>query len=174
MRFPIPAPRSDEGTVVPASLLAVLLAMAAVQLWLAGLTEALPEAVSVRAMSARYAAPSVKPVAVPPSIIEQPIFAPQRTLGGGGGSVDAANPLDGAVVAGTVAIRGRVRLLLRQPDGLVVDLFPGQEYHGWRLTGLSHQGGRFSRNSEAITIPFGASAPPTGGPAGQQEQEEAE
>lgn len=154
-RFPIPAPRSDEGTLVPAILSALLAAMIPLQLYLTRTDEPVSAGRPLSVL-ARYAPPRIVSVAIEPAILEQPIFSPARTRGG-----DGANPdlLDGAQVAGAWSVGRQTRLVLRKPDGRSVTMRIGDVYKGWQFAAITTEGARFARSGDTKVIPFGASAP---------------
>lgn len=98
------------------------------------------------------------------SILDQrSIFAPLAAAAGADAGEGAANappplPLDGAVVAGIVRVRGAARLVLQSPEGRSITLRPGQSYRGWRLLGIASDSGRFRRGGETIRLEIGAEA----------------
>lgn len=168
-RFPIPAPRSDEGTVVPAALVGVLTVMIVLQLWLTRTDTPvpLPEAVPILAA---YTPPKIMTVTVAPAILNQPIFSPARTQDGG----NDADPdmLAGAQVAGTWTVGHRSQLVLRKADGGAITIAPGQTFNGWQLAGITGEGARFVREGQSELIPFGASAPRSKAAGEDQSEEE--
>ena len=169
-RFPIPAPRSDEGTILPAALLAALVLMIALQLWLTGGDAPLPAAVATRTL-APYSPPRMTAVPVPTVISEQPIFSPARSRDEAGGAGDA-DMLAGAQLAGAWSVAGRAQIVLRKPDGTPASLGVGQMLNGWQLVAVTSEGARFVRAGRSALIPFGASAPRSKTTSEDQPEEE--
>jgi hypothetical protein len=168
----IPRPERAEGTVL-AALLAVLLAlMLGAQFVLPQDRPAVPD---VPQMAARQATPQVTLVAADPVLARRSIFQPTRLSNAGADAASMAlGPLDGAVPAGIVRVRGAPRLVLQTPDGKSVTLRPGQSWQGWRLLGIGKDEVRFRRAGETITLGLGAAdnysypgyAPPSYAPQG--------
>ena len=156
--------------MLPAVLVGLLLLLAMLQFSLAGSVSLPPQGEAIGRIAARYAAPHVAIVVVPQVIMDQPIFSPSRTMGGG--AAQEADPLQGAVVAGAISVHGRSRVLLRRPDGLPISIAPGGKYGGWQLVGETHEGARFRRDRETIVIPYGASAPPAAVQTSEDQEEE--
>jgi hypothetical protein len=163
----IPRPERAEGTVL-AALLAVLLGvMLCAQAVLPQDRPALPD---VPAVAARASTPQIAAVSADPVLARRAIFQPTRLAGAGADAAGVlAGPLDGAVPAGIVRVRGAARLVLQTPDGKSVTLRPGQSYRGWRLSRIGTDEVRFMRGAESVTLSLGAidlysypgSAPPS-------------
>jgi hypothetical protein len=150
----IPRPERAEGTVL-AALLAVLLAvMLATQFVLPQNRPAPPivPPAALRTGPAQIAAVSADPV-----LARRSIFEPTRLASAGSDAAGAPlGPLDGAVPAGIVRVRGAARLVLQTPDGKSVTLRPGQSWQGWRLLRIGSEDVRFKRGAETITLGLGA------------------
>lgn len=105
---------------------------------------------------------------IDPILTRRSIFQPTRQASSSiVGANGQAAPLDGAVPAGTVRVRGAARLILQAADGRTVTLRPGQSYRGWRLIGFGSDSARFRRGGETITLGLGSasgSSYPTYGP----------
>jgi len=169
-RFPIPAPRSDEGTILPAALLAALVLMIALQLWLTGGDAPMPASEASLTL-APYTPPRMMVVPVLPAISEQPIFSPARSRGGDGGEGDG-DMLAGAQLAGATSVAGRSQIMLRKADGTAASLGVGQMLNGWQLVAVTSEGARFVRAGRSALIPFGASAPRSKTTSEDQPEEE--
>lgn len=163
----IPRPERAEGTVLAVLLAALLAVMLCAQLVLPRERPALAD---VPPVAARQPAPQIAAISADPVLSRRSIFQPTRLAGAGGQAAAApAGPLEGAVPAGIVRVRGAARLLLQTPDGQSVTLRPGQSYRGWRLVSIGSNNVRFRRGGEAITLGLGAatsysypgSAPPS-------------
>lgn len=164
LRFPLPRPTRANRSVLPACCAAVLAAAIGVQLALTGAVE-LPQ----RGWSgggARWTMPEIGAVPVDPTLRAVPIFAPDRTSVTGAA---AGAPLGGAVVAGSVSVRGQVHAILQKGDGSIVRLPLGGRFAGMRLIGLSGDGATFLAGGKPLRVPFGATAV---APANQAEIEE--
>lgn len=150
----IPRPERAENTVL-AALLAVLLAvMLAAQVVLPldrPEVPGVPPAAGLRRVTADV--PRISPDAV---LARRSIFTPVALVGASGDNAAPRAPLDGAVPAGTVRIRGAVRLVLQTPEGKAVTLRPGQSFRGWRLTAIGREEASFRRAGESVTLAFGA------------------
>lgn len=168
LRFPIPAPRSDEGTLVPAVLLGLLIIMMALQFWLARSEETVPAGESLPVRMA-YKPPRITAVAVAPAILTQPIFSPTRAAGSGATSGDL---LEGSQIIGAWSQGRQARLVLRKPDGNSVTIRLGQVVNGWQLAGITSEGARFARSGDTALIHFGASAPQSQSNDENQSEEE--
>lgn len=155
-RFPLAPPRRDNGALLPALLAGLLAAACVLQLAAPTDPDLPPAAAAPPTRVARYAAPSVRLVSVPDVIEARPLFAPSRA---GTGAGDASGVvLGGAVVAGSVGYRGRVRAVVRNSDG-TIDYVPlGRTIAGWRLVGLGAGAAQFARAGERIDVPYGAAS----------------
>lgn len=149
----IPRPERADGTVL-AALLAVLLAvMLAAQLLLPQdrpVLQDVPPA-ALRGGPAQIAAVSADPV-----LARRSIFQPTRLAAAADAAGGLVGPLDGAVPAGIVRVRGAARLVLQTPDGNSVTLRPGQSWRGWRLARIGREDVRFTRGAETVTLGLGA------------------
>lgn len=148
-------------------LAALLVAMAALQLFVTREPE-IPEApFSSAARVARYGAPAAPRVDIPQVILARPLFAPRRA--------ETANPvaaaLGGAMVAGSVAYRGRSRAVLRQSDGSIRYVPVGGSVAGWRLIALQPDFARFAKGGQRLDVAYGAAgvAPPD--PSAEEEED---
>ena len=116
-----------------------------------------PAQPDVPAVAARPSTPTIVAVSADPVLTRRAIFQPIRLASGG---ADAAlvpvGPLEGAVPAGIVQVRGAARLILQTPDGNSVTLRPGQSWRGWRLTRIGRDEVRFARGGETVTLGLGA------------------
>jgi hypothetical protein len=173
LRFPISAPRRDDGTLLPASLVALLVASAGLQLLWVG-NEPLP----------REAIGHVAPVqaglmaageAAMPAILAQPIFSLTRSGVGAQAEGGESQPLGGAVVTGMVSSRrSGGRVFLRLPDGTIQPLRRGETYAGWQLTGWTTEAARFASGGQSISIAFGSAAQPLAAGDEASDEEESE
>lgn len=159
LRSPLPPPRREDATLLPAALVALLCGGAVVQVALTGGPDLPPAGVGrVAPVETLAGVPTVTPA---PVIMARPLFAPTRTATGRPSAPGAADPgpLGGAIPAGMTA-RGRAaRLFLRLPDGGIRVMAPGSVHMGWRLAGLSADAAIFRRGSQRLVVPYGQSAP---------------
>jgi hypothetical protein len=153
-RFRSLAPQRSDRSVLPAALAGVLALMVVVQLVFAGPVP-LPSGVAVPARSSDYAAPPVRQSIADAAILAHPLFAPRQAPSAGG---DAAAPrlIEGAQVAGTVAIRGSRRIVVRRADGKIVNLAQGQEIGSWRLVDIGDSSATFTRNGQRVAMAYSA------------------
>lgn len=175
LRFPFSPPRPEDGTLLPAGLLALLVSAAVLQLTLTG-SDRLPEEGVGRFVPVTADAHAVGRASPAPVVLARPIFSPTRTAAAvpiaAAGQV-LSGPLGGAFPVGMIA-RGRVaRLFLKLPDGSVRTMPIGSIHQGWRLVGLADEGARFVRGNERVTLPYGSSAP-VSPPSDDGEEEEEE
>lgn len=149
----IPRPERAENTVL-AALLTVLLAVMLVAQMLLPLdrpeTPGVPPAAGLRRITTDL--PRVSPDAV---LARRSIFTPVTLAGAASENAAPPAPLDGAVPAGIVRIRGAVRLVLQTPEGKAVTLRTGQSWRGWRLTAIGRDDARFRRGGETVTLALG-------------------
>jgi hypothetical protein len=169
LRSPIAAPRRGNGTLLPASLVALLAAMLMLQLLLTSNVE-LPPAGPVGGGGAHLRSPHVALVAVPAAIATRSIFAPRHA----GGPAAPSAVLGGAVVAGTVRIGGRAYAVVQTNGCRTVNLPVGGMLGEWRLAALSSTGAWFVRGGERIEVGYGALPQPqaSGNADNEQEAEE--
>ena len=155
-RFPIPLPRSTDGSLLPALLAAALALALAIQLF-ASTTPELPEAGVVP----HVAVPAERmpaPVIIPPILERRAIFTPQRMDSAASGVPQG--PLGGTAVTGSISVGNRSVAILQTPKGGVIRLAPGQGYGGWTLVAITPTGARFRRGGETMTMTYGAAALP--------------
>lgn len=91
---------------------------------------------------------------VPSSLLTRPIFSPARTANIEADQAIVA-PLGGAILAGTVSVKGRSYAVVQRPDGGITRLAVGARYAGWRLQSLSSTGGVFAQDKQRISMVFG-------------------
>lgn len=155
--FPIPRPRSDDGTILPAVLVGVLTVTLALQLALTSSGEPESEHAPVRAAVGRSAAaPPFRAAVADPAIGARPIFAPGRS---DSTSAAATDPLAGAQVAGSWSVGRQTVLVLRLADGRTRNLQVGQSVNQWTLAAVAADGARFVHDGKRIVVPYGATAP---------------
>jgi len=174
LRFPILPPRPEDGTLLPAALLGLLVLTAALQVGLTG-DPLLPEEGVGRVLPVAAGTGAVAHAPPAPVILARPIFSPTRTVAtvpiGADGQV--LGPLGGAFPVGMVA-RGRAaRLFLKLPDGGIRTMALGGVHDGWRLVGVTGEGARFARGNTQISLLYGSPAPvPPPSEDGEEEEEE--
>lgn len=108
---------------------------------------------------------------VPPILLERPVFSPGRTATGAADQAIQA-PLGGAVVAGTVSVKGRSYAVVQRPDGVVVRLAVGARYAGWRLRSLSSTGAVFDQGAQRLSLTFGVAPAQTVTETAENEEEQ--
>lgn len=121
-----------------------------------------------------------RPVAETPlptysTLMESPIFAPDRSPGGSGASGPAGPAsLEGLVVVGIAIRPGSATALVKTGDGPVTKLRPGQEIAGWRLAGMDPSHLSFVRGSDRRILTLDPRKAVTGAaaPAATQNQED--
>ena len=155
-QFHIPRPRSDDGSLLPALLAGVMLALLAVQFAPTPLDEAHAPMMARAAVGRPTAALPVPATVADPVIRARPIFAPSRAMGSG---TTASDPLAGAQVAGSWSVGRQTILVLRQADGRTRNLRIGQAVNQWLLSSVTAEGAQFVRDGQRIVIPFGGTAP---------------
>ena len=158
-RYHLSLPSRADDTILPAVLAGALALMFGVQLWLSGSDPELPPALAVGASQANTAVPAMTPVGADRIIFDRPLFAPRQSLTAAS-QAGPAYAIGGAIVAGTVAIRGRSFAVVRRPNGVVTNLGIGGSIDGWRLVALPSDGAVFVKNKERRVIPYGAAAVP--------------
>ncbi len=149
----IPRPERAENTVLAALLSLLLAVMLVAQMLLPPSRPELPgvpPAAGLRRVTAEV--PRVSPDAV---LARRSIFTSVTLAGAATNNGAAPAPLDGAVPAGTVRVRGAVRLVLQTPQGKAVTLRPGQSWRGWQLTAIGREEASFRRAGESVTLAFG-------------------
>jgi hypothetical protein len=151
----------DGGAVLPAALALLLGLGIAAQLALGSGEAPVPESVGIAGL-ARRPVPAVPPARVPASLAGRALFLPSADAGSATAGTTGAAPAEpsfGAVVAGSVARRGRRAAVLLLPDGSSRYLLPGQGFAGWQLLAITQSAARFRRAGRDLTLGFGAAAP---------------
>ena len=153
-RFRSLVPRRNDRSFLPTALAGVLALTIAVQLALSGPVP-LPTEAAVRERGTHYATPIVSQSAVDEAILAHPLFAPRQQLSV---NADRAGPrlLDGAQVAGMVAIRGRKLVVVRRADGKILNLASGQAIGGWRLVGIDVSSAIFVHDGKRVVVAYSA------------------
>ena len=161
LKFPLPlrAPRRDDGSVMPATIAALLATTLVVQLGLP-LDVQLPAA-SLLARG-RESVPAVdgrgSPLRAERLIVDRNLFAPGRSQTGAVGRVPGT-ALGGAIVAGTFGLGRALRAVIVRPGGAITLLSPGNELDGWRLVRLFPDHALFLRGTERLEMRFGGLMP---------------
>lgn len=90
------------------------------------------------------------------TLLQQPIFAPDRTPGGTGvkGGANASGSLDDVTVAGIAIARGSATAVVRTSAGSQT-LKPGESLEGWRLVGMDTKHLSFARGDERRILTLG-------------------
>ena len=154
-RFPLSLPNRAEGTLLPALLGAVLAATLIAQLMWAARAPELPAALPLPAPFARAQVPVIAPASASAEIFRRPIFAPRQSASLA--SAGAPPPmLGGAVVAGTVSVRGRTFAVVRRPNGTSFNMAVGSRLNGWSLVGLRAEGAIFVKGNAKQLMAYGA------------------
>lgn len=157
--FPLPLPRREDGSLLPALLALLLAALLVVQFMIVTPVE-LPEP-ALGAGRNTVAQSIVAGNAIAPKlIVENDVFSPVRSAGGSSDGA-SAGPLGGAVVAGSVSVGGRAYAMVIVPGGRISRLAPGGSINGWRLLDLTAGGARFGRGSERLDVAYGGQATQT-------------
>lgn len=164
-QFPLSFPNRADRTVLPAALASALALAFGLQLIWTSSEPDLPPVMAVGAARSNAAIPRIAPTAPSSAILERPLFAPRQSAVVANG---APPPMfGGAMVAGTVSIRGRTFAVVRRPNGAVSNLSVGGSLGGWRLVSLSQQAAVFVKGAERREVAYGsqptqASEEPTG------------
>lgn len=115
-----------------------------------------------------------RPMAVPQlptysTLLQQPIFSPDRTPGGTGvkGGANTNGSLDDVTVTGIAIARGSASAVVRTSAGSQA-LKPGQTLEGWRLVGMDTKHLSFARGDERRILTLGEKKAASGGAASQQ------
>jgi len=148
----IPRPERAEGTVLAALLAALLVVMLIAQ---GLLPPDRPVVADLPPVILRAGDVAAAPVTADSVLARRSIFQPTRLAGADGGAGPAA-PLDGAIPAGVIRVRGAARLVLQTPEGNSITLRTGQSWRGWRLVRIGSDEVRFARGSETVTLGLGA------------------
>ncbi|MGV3510860.1 MAG: hypothetical protein ACO1OX_02535 [Novosphingobium sp.] len=152
-------PRREDDSMFPALLALVLAVLMVVQFLISDPID-LPEAtvdIGRNTAAEPFVTDSVEAARI---IVESDVFSPVRSAGGGG-DASFADPLGGAIVAGSLSVRGRAYAMVISPGGQVSRLAPGSRINGWTLLSLSSNGARFGRGTERIDLSYGAQASQT-------------
>jgi hypothetical protein len=103
------------------------------------------------------------------TLLQQPIFAPDRSPGGSGiagGGAKGPGSLDEVTVTGIALAPGSAMAVVRTPAGSQT-IKPGQTLAGWRLVGMDAAHLSFARDHERRILTLGQKKPASGG-ASQQ------
>lgn len=162
-QFPLSAPRRDDGTLLPATLVAVLALVLLGQALLPAGAD-LPQPV----MPAPVTGPGrangadstalVVPVRADPQIVTRNLFAPGRTQSGAVGKVPGT-ALGGAIVAGTLGSGARMRVVVVKPGGVMTLLPRGGAVNGWQLVAIATDHAEFRRGADHLAITYGGNMP---------------
>lgn len=166
-------PRRADRTLLPAVLAGGLTVALFVQIVLPTAPE-MSSPLPLGAGMARFAAPPVAGSGSPADIMARPLFAPRQSMDGSGEGGGAAPVLGGASIAGTISAGGRMRAVVRRPDGEIYNIPVGAMISGWRLIGLGSGSARLRKDSQTIDLPFGAQAltPPTDAEEEEENEEQ--
>lgn len=156
-RFPLSLPNRADATLVPGVLSGILVAMLGMQLWLANLAPEQPPVLPVNVKLANRTVPVLPQTAAPQAIFDRPLFAPRQSMNTAANASPQA-ALGGAMVAGTVTIRGRSVAVVRRLDGSVANVGIGGVVGGWRLVALRAENAVFAKGSEQRLIPYSGAA----------------
>jgi len=162
-QFLLSAPHRDDGTLLPAILVAVLALVLVGQVVLPGAAElplpvmAAPVAGAGRANSAASAG-QIVPVRADPQIVAHNLFAPGRSQSGAVGKVPGT-ALGGAIVAGTLGSGGRMRVIVVRPGGAMTMLVRGGVINGWQLVAIAPDHAQFRRGADRLDMPYGGNIP---------------
>ena len=155
MRFQVPLsfPNRADRTVLPAALASLLALAFGLQLIWTSSEPDLPPVLAVGAARSNAAPPKIVPTATSPIVLERPLFAPRQSVSVANGALPSI--LGGAMVAGTVSIRGRTFAVIRRPNGTASNLSVGGSVAGWRLVSLGQQAAVFVKGAERREIAYG-------------------
>lgn len=167
-RLSLAKPTRANHALVPALCVAALALGLVLQLALVGEVEMPDEGWS--GGGARAKMPTIAGQFVPKILLTRSIFSPTRTANSDVGQAIEA-PLGGAIVAGTVSIRGRSYAVVQRPDGVIVRLAVGGRYAGWRLRSLSSAGAIFDQGAQRLAITFGVAPAQTATQTADNEEE---
>ncbi len=154
-RFRFASPSRADGTLLPAALVAVLGAMALVQLVLTDPVD-LPATGPIGGGGAQAALADPGSRGVPAAFASRALFSPAALPGAAGAAQAAADPLGGAAILGLVGI-GRARYLVVQQGGASRRVAIGGSVAGWRVIGVSDSAALLARGRQRLTRPFGPS-----------------
>ena len=168
-RLSLAKPTNANRALVPALCASALALSFVLQLALTGAVEMPDESWSGGHPSAKM--PSIAGQFVPPILLQRPVFSPGRTATSVADQAVQA-PLGGAVVAGTVSVRGRSYAVVQRPDGVIRRLAVGGRYAGWRLRSLSSTGAVFDRGAQRLALVFGVAPAQTATQMAENEEEQ--
>lgn len=163
------APASANGGVLPATLAALLMAGAVVQLALPA-PDAMPDG-TVSGRAPQWSLPSVGEPGLPSTAILPHLFAPKRlgaaliTPGGAEGedteeapAPKPVGPLSGAWVLGTMRVGNARAVLIRPASGGGFRLPVGATWRGWQLVSIGDTAAVFRRGGRNRSISFGTTS----------------
>lgn len=109
------------------------------------------------------------------ALLQQPIFAPDRSPGGAGlkGEGDANGSLDDVAVTGIAIARGSASAVVRTSAGSQ-RLKIGQSLEGWRLVGMDVKHLSFARGDERRILTLGQKQAASGGATTSQTSQDDE
>jgi hypothetical protein len=155
-QFPISLPNRADQTLLPGILTGVLVLTLVAQIMWLNPEPQLPPAMTVTAARFNFATPTAVQVPVSRAIFDRPLFAPRQSAVTAQNSGAPVLPLGGAVVAGTVTVRGRTFAVVRRPNRTTRNMAIGSELDGWRLASFGQQSAVFAKGRERREITFGA------------------
>lgn len=173
-RFLISLPRAEDGTLLPAALLALLVALLLFQIFASNAPDLPDRPGGAAARPAALQLPQPAPVTAAPVILARTLFSPAR---GPAGSAEAASgaPVGGAVPVGTIGKGGARILFLKTAEGKVLRLGRGGAYQGWTLVAVERDGVTFVRDGVKVRVNYGAApvmpAAPSTDDDGESEEE---
>ena len=170
LRLPSLARIRAERALFPAVGSGLLALLLLVQLLMSGPVDLPRSGVTGGGMRVRM--PIIVGEAAPTLLSKDPVFTPARSTASGKMAGSVAGPLDGAFVAGYVAVRGRGFALLQRPDRSTLRLAPGGSYAGWRLAALRPDGATFVKDGKAIHLAYGSAAPAAAASSAESDSEE--
>lgn len=153
-RFLLSLPSRNDGTVLPALLGTILAATLVMQLTWAAREPDLPLPLPATAPVTSNRVPIVSPVVASGEIFRRPLFAPRQSSSIAS-DIAPAPTLGGAVVAGTVSLRGRTYAVVRRSNGKSFNLPVGGQLNGWSLAALRDEGAVFVKGRARQTIAYG-------------------
>ncbi len=152
-QFPLSFPSRADRTVLPAALAGVLVLVFGLQLIWTRIDPDLPPVMAVGAALSKVAVPKIVPATTSLAIFARPLFAPRQSAAVANG---ASPPMfGGAIVAGTVSIRGRTFAVIRQANGATSNMSIGGTLDGWRLVSLGQQAAVFVKGAVRREIEYG-------------------
>jgi hypothetical protein len=100
----------------------------------------------------------VPPVAEYPTILQSPIFSPDRKPGEDTGAAPGAGALDNYTALGVATARGFASALVKGPGAPAKTFRLGDTLEGWRLVGLDRDKVTFERDNARHVLTVGAPA----------------